>query len=265
MPSLEELIVQQEHFMRSVSRALQNFKKLGQAKWTYHMCRQRLAALNATFAKCQELDIQLNLTASDAQKSSLAYFVGNHFLTCEEMYNDAADIISEVQGIAESSSAETNPSAPRMGEGRSLSHLPRPNLPSFDGTLEQWETFRDRFRAMIMDNRTLTNVERLHYLCSCLTGEASRALSHLALTDSNFEVAWGILVSRFENKRRLITMHVMTLIELSQLTSENVADLNAMRDRANSALKNLGRPVKTWNDILVVLVSQKLDRQSRKA
>jgi len=48
----------------------------------------------------------------------------------------------------------------------------------------------------------------MHYFSSCLTGEASDVISNLAVTNSNFPVAWELLVNQFENNRRLITVHL---------------------------------------------------------
>lgn len=129
-------------------------------------------------------------------------------------------------------------------------------------------SFRDRFKSLIIDNRNLSNVECLHYLCSSLSGDASKSLTHLAVTDANFPVAWEIVSSRYENKRRLINGHLQVLFSLPQLSLENFKDLQILRDRANmsiQALKNRDRPVDAWSDILVFLVSQELDKSSRKA
>ena len=63
---------------------------------------------------------------------------------------------------------------------RTSSHLPRINLPIFDRSFDNWESFLDKFKS-IHDEQTLTNIERIHYLCSCIKGDASNALDHLAI------------------------------------------------------------------------------------
>lgn len=121
---------------------------------------------------------------------------------------------------------------------------------------------------MIIDDQGLSNVERMHYLCSVLSGEASQAISHLNVTEANFPVAWDIISSRYENKRRLVNTHLHTLFSLTQIACENSKSLQNLRDQTNmsiQALKNLGHPVDHWDDILVHLVSKKLDKTSRKA
>jgi len=64
---------------------------------------------------------------------------------------------------------------------RSSSHLPRINLPIFDGSFDKWESFRDKFKSMIHEDQSLMNVERMHYLCSCVKGDASNVFDHLAV------------------------------------------------------------------------------------
>ncbi|XP_071580176.1 uncharacterized protein [Temnothorax nylanderi] len=100
------------------------------------------------------------------------------------------------------------------------------------------------------------------------TGEASDAIRNLALTDANFKIAWKLLLSRYDNRRRLVHDHLHALHTLPQATSDSAVALTALRNKANIAiqsLRNLGRSVDTWDDILVYLLAQKLDKGTRKA
>jgi len=51
---------------------------------------------------------------------------------------------------------------------------------------------------------SLTNVEHMHYLYSCVKEDVNNALD--AVINDNFIIAWNILISRYDNKRRLITI-----------------------------------------------------------
>ena len=42
--------------------------------------------------------------------------------------------------------------------------LPPLNLPSFDGSFDEWLFFRDNFNSIIHNNESLTNVQKFHYL-----------------------------------------------------------------------------------------------------
>ncbi|KYM95826.1 hypothetical protein ALC62_13525 [Cyphomyrmex costatus] len=270
MSTFDEQLSMQNQYMSAISRTLTNFKKLGQAKMTPAVTRQRLATLKETFARCQELDSKLTLFADGKLKETHAYFTQSYFLQCEDYYNEAADFMAEV--LATHESRETPLAAHDVSEFhtsfRSMSKLPRINLPMFDGTFEKWESFRDKFKSMIYDDCTLTNVDRMHYLSSCVEGSARNALDHLAVTNSNFEIAWNILLSRYDNKRRLITTHLTSFFNLPTCTNETSNNLRNIRDQTNKAiqaLSNLGCATEHWDDLLVFLVAQKLDKSSRKA
>ncbi|XP_071578597.1 uncharacterized protein [Temnothorax nylanderi] len=99
-------------------------------------------------------------------------------------------------------------------------------------------------------------------------GEASDAIRNLALTGINFKIAWNLLLSRYNNRRRLVYDHVHALHTLPQAASDSAVALTALRDETNIAiqsLRNLGRSVDTWDDILVYLLVQKLNKGTRKA
>ncbi|EFN82466.1 hypothetical protein EAI_00073, partial [Harpegnathos saltator] len=87
-------------------------------------------------------------------------------------------------------------------------------LPPYDGSFESWESFRDRFTALIIENRELSNVTRMHFLTSCVAGRARECIRDLAVTADNFETAWNLLTARFENKRRILNGHLTSILNL---------------------------------------------------
>ncbi len=52
-------------------------------------------------------------------------------------------------------------------------------------------------------NRTLSNIQKLHYLKTSLKEEPARLLSQLQLSNANYEVAFKILEDRYGNKRMI--------------------------------------------------------------
>ncbi|XP_076660110.1 uncharacterized protein LOC143363398 [Halictus rubicundus] len=270
MNKFEELRHKQNQTLRSIERALPNFKKLGQAKMTTAITRNRMAVLKEAFNQAQELDARLAAVADPTARTSHPYYTNNLFEEAEENYLEASDFMAEVLKTTTSADAASSKgvSTSPIPMSRPTAHLPRIQLPSFDGSFEAWESFRDRFTSMVIDEPSLANVDRLHFLCSSLKGEASNAIAHLPITDNNFAVAWKLITSRYENKRRLITTHLTTLFSLPKVTCESAPELRNLRDRINAstqALKNLNRPVDQWSDIIVFLGVQNLDRSSRKA
>ncbi|XP_046145641.1 uncharacterized protein LOC123988926 [Osmia bicornis bicornis] len=231
--------------------------------------RNRMNMLKEAYQQCQDLDAKIVAMADLQARSTLQYFVDNHFERCEECYQESLDYMSEIldktSSTQETASEKGNLQPVKL---RSQSLLPQIQLPSFDGTFEQWESFRDKFQSIVINDNSLSNVERLHFLCSALTGDAKKAVNHLPTTDANFEVAWQLVKNRYENKRRLLSTYLNNLFSLPQVTSESAKELRSLGDQLNVSihgLKNLKRPVEHWDDVLVFLGTQKLDRSSRKA
>ncbi|XP_018394546.1 PREDICTED: uncharacterized protein LOC108773284, partial [Cyphomyrmex costatus] len=267
---MEELLSQQRLAMRSVTRALENFKKIGRANHTYGIVRNRLQTLKETYARCELLHAQLFKVATKEQKDTEKYFKEDVYIELEDAYLAASDYISDALASLEADQAPSSPglSVSQSQKSEKTLTLPRINLPKFSGDLREWETFRDQFRSMIIDHAELSNVTRLQYLYSCLKDEARDALRNLPLTEANFKIAWNVLLARYDDKRRLVSEHIHTLHTLPAVNTDSAQDLMSLRDKANmsiQALKNLGRPVEWWDDLLVYLVVQKLNKATRKA
>lgn len=204
--------------------------------------------------------------ASETHRTTLTYFVANRFSACQSIFEEACDFMKALDDLEPTSPTHMN--ANSFDLGSRPRQLSRRDLPTFDGALTQWETFCDRFRSLIHNDKLLSNADRLHYLCSCVKEEASKALSHLAMTDANFDVAWQIFVERYDNKRRLVNVYMHKLANLPQVSSENAYELHSLLDQVNSAmqaLKNLGLPVEHWDAVFVYHTTQRLDKASRQA
>lgn len=58
------------------------------------------------------------------------------------------------------------------------------------------------------DSSSLSDLKRFHYLSSYLKGDASKASDDIDIVETNYELAYNHLVSRYENKRKLITFRL---------------------------------------------------------
>ncbi|XP_058064544.1 uncharacterized protein LOC131214178 [Anopheles bellator] len=122
--------------------------------------------------------------------------------------------------------------------------LPKIELPSFDGDVTKWLSFRDRFLAMIDSSQELPMIAKLQYLLSALKGEAALPFEHVSLTAENYSTTWAALLKRFDNPKRLIreyyrklhhlpSLRVGTASELMQLIDEVTRSVNGMLDDAS--------------------------------
>lgn len=271
---MEELLAQQKVTAHAIDRALDNFKKIGKVNLTLGIVRHRLQKLKEDYAKYELQHAKILAAATHEFSTTHKYFTEDKFSACEAAYLTASDVMAEWLSKLEPQPAfspESSPVSRHLHQSfatRSTFQLPRITLPKFSGEFCEWEVFRDQFKALIINNGDLLNVNRLQYLYSCLKGDAFNVICKLAVTDANFNVAWDLLTARYDNQRRLVHEHIHTLHTLPHVNAESAVALSALRDKANiaiQALKNLGRAVDTWDDILVYLIAQKLDKATRKA
>lgn len=135
--------------------------------------------------------------------------------------------------------------APAVQNVRTNIKLPTINLPNFDGKYEGWLGFYDNFKSIVHENVNLTPVQKLQYLRSSLTDEAAYVIQALETSPQNYEIAWGLLTERYDNKRVIIQSHVRALFELPAITKESSAQLRSLVDSAlkhTRVLHALGQP-----------------------
>lgn len=264
----------QLHLLRTVDRALDNFKKIGRNNLTPAKIRNRMTALKEIWTQIQSEHLALKHIIPAANQPLVEYFKENQYETYEEIYQNTCDYMAECLEeidpyVSPNQSFDQGHQHLISTSSFSLSHLPPIKLPPFDGKYEEWESFRDRFTSLIIQNKELTNFARMHFLTSCLRDRALDCVKNIRVRADNFETAWDTLKARYNNERRLINVHISTLLSLPTVPKESALELQIIRDKVNTAvaaLKNLQRtPEELWNDILICLFSQKLDSATRKA
>lgn len=135
--------------------------------------------------------------------------------------------------------------------------LPTIELPSFDGDLTKWHSFADTFQALIHNNTSLTEVQKLCYLRSSLKSEALNVIQALDTTAINYDIAWNLLKNRFCNNRKIVYSHVNAILNLRS-TSNIKSFVNTVEQHMRS-LHSLDIPIKEWNALLIPLFLTKLD------
>lgn len=108
--------------------------------------------------------------------------------------------------------------------------LPKIQIPSFDGDILSWISFRDIFLSLVHNNNALSNIEKFHYLLSAVTGSARAVTRSIPLSDANYEVAWNALVERFDNQRLIINAHMDKLFSFPPLKSSSLNELKIFLD-----------------------------------
>lgn len=114
---------------------------------------------------------------------------------------------------------------------------------------------------------TTTPVEKLHYLKSCLKGDAELLLRSLPTTEANFDRAWSILTGHFENPRLLVRSYLAQFTALTKLKGESSSELRQLYHCVIStvgSLESIGHPVASSEDLFVHLIVDLLDSRSRR-
>ena len=113
-----------------------------------------------------------------------------------------------------------NNSSINLGEGSQSNDseikakLPKINLRPFSGDPINFQPFFDSFKSAIDDNKKLSSIDKINYLCSLLKGAAAAAIQGLPLTSENYEAAKAILNKRYGNKQTIINAHMEGLVKI---------------------------------------------------
>ncbi|XP_039303404.1 uncharacterized protein LOC120357308 [Solenopsis invicta] len=93
-------------------------------------------------------------------------------------------------------------------------------------------------------------------------GDAAETIASIEISDVNYNDAWSRLRERYENERIAVQNHIKSIFELPVLRRKNGNVLRHILDgllKHTRALRALGRPTDQWDDILIHIVTSKLD------
>ncbi|XP_064483072.1 uncharacterized protein LOC135395916 [Ornithodoros turicata] len=136
--------------------------------------------------------------------------------------------------------APSLPTVQRLASPTDGITLPKLKIDTFNGDLSKWQGFWDQFRATVHDNQRLTDVNRLKYLVSLVTGPAARAIEGLTILDGNYATAVEILKKRFGKSELLVTEHMGSLFDLKPVTSiSDVKGLRELHETVTVRIRNL--------------------------
>ena len=163
----------------------------------------------------------------------------------------------EESARSDSSSKNENPSI----------KLPKMVLEKFDGKVQNWRSFWNRFETSIDNKDYLNEVDKFNYLLGLLSDDAKECVSGLDLTDENYEEAKRILNDRFGNPQVVIAAHMESLVNLPAVTSlSNVSQLRKMYDQVEVSIRNLkslNMPPASYGALLIPVLNEKIPEELR--
>ncbi|XP_076660308.1 uncharacterized protein LOC143363629 [Halictus rubicundus] len=268
-----DLVDEQRTLAQRISRVAINLKKKGKANITLGMLRAAHSSIQEFWADFSQGDLKIRKAArNDAKLRDSAYIAEDEFSDVHTTYLEQAGVLLDMIAEFETAAAVKVPSDSNVTPGeatfqRSRAVLPKMALPTFEGHYKDWPSFRDLFTSLIINDSSLSPVECLHYLKTCMKGEAMALLKNIRTTNDNFNIAWNKLEDRFNNPRLLVQAQIRALSSVAPLRKESAAEMKRLFNEtfdAIDALENLGRPVTNAVDWIVELTVERWDRQSRR-
>ncbi|GAB1865885.1 Peptidase aspartic putative domain-containing protein [Camponotus japonicus] len=257
-PKVKAIVAAATELYGKIARSYQNLMKLGSAKVTLGAVEVRLQNLEKLWTKFDTMNDEL--VAHIAQLKNEEYMKQDVPALAEEVYLVNKGLLLDLK-----SALHAKVPAPAKPTARTT--LLRIQLPTFSEKYEDWPAFRDLFKSIIGKDTSTSPVEKLHYLKTCLKGEAELLIRSLTTTDENFERAWKILSDYYENKRLLIRSYLANFLALPKMKSESAVEMRKVFHGIKAtvgALEGIGRPVVSSEDLFVYLSVELLDPRSRR-
>ncbi|EFX60250.1 hypothetical protein DAPPUDRAFT_278468 [Daphnia pulex] len=160
---------------------------------------------------------------------------------------------------AAAAAANPNPPAPtitptiNVTTATDSSHLPKFNLPEFDGNILLWNAFWDVFEVEVHLKTKYSNATKFNFLNSRLSGDAKALLLGLVPSNDNYTVAVDLLKKRFGQPAKIIMAHMRALTSLPSPNTDRVS-LRKFIDCLEShirGLEALNKKPDSYGDLLV--------------
>ena len=134
---------------------------------------------------------ELILTALDKEEDITA-----ELLEQDAFYSKYRLLQRQAENLLAKHKENPQPVAPPNGafENKKLS------LPSFDGSILEFQSWWEQFSVAVDCNTTYTNIEKFVHLKSLLIGDALLAIKGFPLTAANYKEAVGVLRNRYGKK-----------------------------------------------------------------
>ncbi|GFW03681.1 integrase catalytic domain-containing protein [Trichonephila clavipes] len=111
----------------------------------------------------------------------------------------------------------------------SVGNLPKLEVPHFYGNCENWISFKDLFKSSILDNKSISDLEKLQYLQASVHGDAAKLIRDFAISVDNLKNCWDILCSRQRWELSLENNKIPTLEEFRVFIEREARGLNELK------------------------------------
>lgn len=139
--------------------------------------------------------------------------------------------------------------------------LPILEIPTFNGDKLKWSEFWDTFEASVDKNTNISDIEKLNYLLSKLSGEAKHSVSGILLSNENYTVVVDLLKERYGDLQTVINSHYVELINLksAQNTPRGLRSLYDQIEKHLRSLQALEQDID--QDVFISMITSKIPKE----
>ena len=138
-------------------------------------------------------------------------------------------------------------------------------IPTFGGSVMEWDQFWRRFQKSVHENKELTDDDKWEYLSQALTdGSAKDTIAGFTRAAGQYDEAIKCLTDRYHRPREVVDEHARALIESPPLKEGDAKELRRLHTTWTQhirALENLKHKIDPA--FLTSVLQLKLDKESR--
>uniref|UniRef100_A0A1A9ZW71 Peptidase aspartic putative domain-containing protein n=1 Tax=Glossina pallidipes TaxID=7398 RepID=A0A1A9ZW71_GLOPL len=212
----------------------------------------KLKALHSAFdafskvqTKIEEKDFDEISQPNRSKYEELYYYIATTLKVCISKLNNS-----------DSNQAVHTSHAILPGEKYDTVKLPKIELREFSGDLGSMNS------PLVHNNERVNSFTKLHHLVSKLSPAVKPPIAGIKIIAGNYEIILQRLKDRFENKKIIGNQHIKQIFEHPKVIYANPADLRELIDTMNNhliGLENINRPVESWDDLMVYIITSKVD------
>lgn len=267
--SADDAIKLQMDRYTQIQKTLTNYKKDSTSRKNriyYELRIKKISDLYHKFSELHEI-IVCNIGAENTYftKEVLSLFEEAYVAAYSQITDDFERDFPPQPSSSEHTSTPT--ASNNLVQTQNISTIQPPNLPvpHFSGKFLDWPSFHDSFNRLFHLNLNLNAIQKFHYLKQSLPNDSDYDIKQLALTESNYTIAWDLLVKRYNNPRILFTYHMNSIYQLPIMTTEKSDSLKALLSVANVCINEFKRieiKIEECDQWLVHMLSTKLAKET---
>ncbi len=178
----------------------------------------------------------------------------------------AASVAAAAAAIPNRPAATITPTINVTTTDTDSSHLPKFDLPEFEGNILLWNAFWDVFEVEVHLKTKYSNATKFNFLNSRLSGDAKALLFGLVPSNDHYTVAIDLLKKCFGQPAKIIMAHMQALTSLPNPGTDRVS-LRKFVDCLEShirGLEALNKKPDSYGDLLVCILLDKLSAELRR-